>query len=422
MRVLVLGSGAKDHAVAWWFSQSRFINGLFVAPGNLGTESIAVNLSSVDPSSPEQVYDACVAHSIDFVFVGTESPLFTGVIDYLNERGIATFGAPRKALKLEGDRRFAREFTHRYGIPTPSYYVFEDEKTFADFIERHPGKRFVIKRNALSPSRVMLNSDDPASLLAFARPLLVNDAILVEDYRIGMAVTLSVLMDNKGFLALPACSDYMKTGTGSTGLPTGGMGSICPVPLKDCVRNTIMDSIVLPTLHGLKTEGLAYKGVLTFSLIDTPEDGPILVDYHIRFNDPAAQAGIPLVKSDLVEILQAMQNDTLADFKLEISPQCSVAVVIASEGYPTSPMTGMTVADVPVVVRNNKLASTPRVFCGAVQHIDGKPITTGGRNITVVGVEDTIADANHKAYEIVHLIRFPGAWYRSDIGNKFFQQ
>ncbi len=342
--------------------------------------------------------------------------------DYLNERGIATFGAPRKALKLEGDRRFAREFTHRYGIPTPRHYVFKDEKSFSDFLEQHTGKRFVIKRNALSPSRVMLNSDDRTLLLDFARPLLAEDAILVEDYRTGMSVTLSVLVDNKGYLLLPTCSDYMKTETGSTGRPTGGMGSICPVPLKDEVFQTIIESIVEPTLHGLKTEGLAYKGILTFSLIVTPEDGPILVDYHIRFNDPAAQALIPLIKSDVVEILHAMQDDTLGDFRLDVSPKCSVAVVVASEGYPTQPITGVEIAPIPVVVRDNRLASTPRVFCGAVQKVDGIPTTTGGRVITVVGVDDTIAEANRKAYEVARLVEFRGVWYRSDIGNKFFQQ
>ncbi|MFA7128710.1 MAG: phosphoribosylamine--glycine ligase, partial [Sphaerochaeta sp.] len=175
MRILVLGSGAKDHAIAWWFSQSRLINGLFVAPGNVGTESIATNLD-IDPADSKQVYEACQQHSIDYVFIGTEAPLFTGVIDYLNERGIDTFGAPNRALKLEGDRNFSRMFTDRHNIPTPTHHMFEDEQKLSDYLKRHAGERFVVKSNTIAPSRVMVDSSDYDTLMAFAKTILTNSS------------------------------------------------------------------------------------------------------------------------------------------------------------------------------------------------------------------------------------------------------
>lgn len=284
MKVLVLGSGAKDHAITWWFSQSRLIEGLFIAPGNIGTQYIATNLA-IDPSDPEQVYDACKTHSIDYVFIGTENPLFTGVIDYLNERGIETFGAPSRALKLEGDRNFSRMFTDRHNIPTPTHVLFDDEKKLSDYLKSHSGKRFVVKSNTIAPSRVMVDSADYDTLLNFSKTILATGPIILEDHLEGLPITVTLLLDNNGYLALPTCSDYMKSESG--GLPTGGMGSICPVPLQQEVTDSLFETIIEPTLFGLKAERMAYKGVLTISVIIT-KDGPILVDYHVRFNDPAA--------------------------------------------------------------------------------------------------------------------------------------
>lgn len=420
MKVLVLGSGAKDHAVTWWFSQSRLIDGLFVAPGNVGTEQIAKNLPTVNPSSPEEVYRTCLDNDINFVFVGTEAPLFTGVIDYLNERGILTFGAPGRALKLEGDRCFARSFTDRHNIPTPVHHLFSDEDSLAAFLRRHPEERFILKTNALAPSRVMVDSSDFDILMNFARNLMPRDSILLEEHLSGIPVTITVLVDNKGYMALPSCSDYMKAEEGEEGLPTGGMGSISPVPLTPQYRQQIVDSIIEPTLYGLKVERMAYKGVLTFSLIMTKE-GPVLVDYHVRFNDPAAQAIIPLIKSDIIEILEAMNNDTLGDFRLDISNQSAVAVVIASKGYPEKPQVGKEVQPIQSALKDNIFLMTPLLFFGAVSHIDDRIITSGGRCMTVVGMGANILEANQKAYEAVEQIHFDGAWYRKDIGNKFFE-
>jgi phosphoribosylamine--glycine ligase len=419
MRVLVLGSGAKDHAMTWLFSQSKLIDGLFIAQGNIGTSAIAENLSEVDPSSPESVYAACKKHNIQFVFVGTEAPLFTGVIDYLNERGIDTFGAPGNALKLEGDRYFARTFTARHNIPTPPYKLFSDEQSLANYLQRHEGENFVLKRNAMAPSRIMVDSNDYDTLMAFGKSILETDNLLVENHLDGLSVTITVFTDNNGYLMLPLCSDYTKSEEGGKGAATGGMGSICPVPLPNYVQQQIIDLIIEPTLYGMQVEQFAYKGVLTFSIILT-DNGPILVDYHVRFNDPATQAIVPLIKSDIIEILNAMKQDKLREFQLCVSTKSAVAVVVASEGYPDSPVTGQVVEPLPNYIKNNQFKTMPMVFYGAVTKKEGKAVTTGGRNVTIVGIGQNIIQANKHAYQYIDSVKFVGAWYRTDIGNKFF--
>jgi phosphoribosylamine--glycine ligase len=419
MRVLVLGSGAKDHAMTWLFSQSKLIDGLFIAQGNIGTSAIAENLSEVDPSSPESVYAACKKHNIQFVFVGTEAPLFTGVIDYLNERGIDTFGAPGNALKLEGDRYFARTFTARHNIPTPPYKLFSDEQSLANYLQRHEGENFVLKRNAMAPSRIMVDSNDYDTLMAFGKSILETDNLLVENHLDGLSVTITVFTDNNGYLMLPLCSDYTKSEEGGQGAATGGMGSICPVPLPNYVQQQIIDLIIEPTLYGMQVEQFAYKGVLTFSIILT-DNGPILVDYHVRFNDPATQAIVPLIKSDIIEILNAMKRDKLREFQLCVSTKSAVAVVVASEGYPDSPVTGQVVEPLPNYIKNNQFKTMPMVFYGAVTKKEGKAVTTGGRNVTIVGIGQNIIQANKHAYQYIDSVKFAGAWYRTDIGNKFF--
>jgi len=417
MRILVLGSGAKDHAVAWWLSRSHFIDALFVAPGNIGTATFAVNLD-IDPSDFDQVYAACRTHAIEYVVVGTEEPLFAGVIDKLNTQGIKTFGAPSNALRLEGDRDFSRAFTDRHNIPTPTHRLFTEENSLSEYLKRHEHERYVVKSNGVAPSRVMVDSSDYDTLMRFSRTLLSSGPIILEDHLTGLSVTVTAMVDNKGYLLMPFCSDYMKSE--KSGIPTGGMGSICPVPLEEGIRQDLINRIIAPTLYGLKVERMSYKGVLTFSVIITNQ-GPILVDYHVRFNDPAAQAFLPLVKSDAIDIINAMEENKLSDFRLEVSTNSSVALVIASEGYPQEPQVGKELEPLPAAIQLNAFKDAPLFFFGGVQEKDGKAITTSGRCVTVVGIKENIIQSNKQAYNGAKFIKFPGCWYRPDIGDRFFE-
>ena len=423
MKVLVLGSGAKDHAIAWWFSKSRLIEGLYVAPSNPGTESFAVNLPDVDPADKDQVLKACKDNGIDFVFIGTEKPLFTGVIDHLNKNGISTFGAPGYALKLEGDRKFAREFAKRHNIPVPEYHVFEKSSEISAFLDENEGRTFTIKSNELSPSRMMIHSNDKNELISYAMELFKKGPVLMEDCIDGIGVTASILVDNEGYYVLPICSEYTKrehTDKG-VGTPTGGMGAVCPVSISQEALDLISKTIIHPTFKALKEENLYYKGVLTFSIVLSP-NGPFLVDYHVRLNDPATQAMVPLIRNDLIEIMVAMQNNTLKRIAPDVTDQSSVSVVIASEGYPNDTKTGAKLQSVDPRYLGNFIDDGAYVFFGAVKReANGEIYTTGGRAATIVGLGQNIIEANSKAYGAIDAIEFDGSWYREDIGNKFFE-
>lgn len=420
MRVLVLGSGAKDHAMTWWLSKSCFISGLFVAKGNYCTPDIAGKLENVDPSDGQSVYEACLKHSIDLVFVGTEAPLLTGVIEYLNERGIKTFGAPSRSIKLEDDKAFSRNFTDRHNIPTPRRSLFADISQMEKYLTRHKGKEFIVKSNNISPSRETLSSSDTDKLLEYAKKLIQKGPVFLEEYVPGLPITATILLDNRSYLTLPIVSEYTRRREGDD-IPTGGMGAICPVPIHEDIATAIKEKIIAPTLYGMKVEQLSYRGVLTFSIIIKEDREPVLVDYHVRFNDPAAQAFVPLVNNDFLDILIAMGNDRLSDVKLSTSDDFTVAVVLASEGYPMESITGRKITGL-TNIRRLEMEGHPLIFCGAVDaNAEGNPVTTGGRAITVVGKAGSIEEANRAAYKALENIHLDGGWFRTDIGNRFFQ-
>ncbi|MFA6935308.1 MAG: phosphoribosylamine--glycine ligase [Sphaerochaetaceae bacterium] len=425
MKILVLGSGAKDHAIAWWFSQSKLIDGLFYAPSNPGVEGYAVNLPQVDPSNGEQVYEACRQHDIDLVFIGTENPIFAGVVDYLEKKGQPTFGAPGYAIKLEGDRTFSRAFMKRHGIPCPQSILIKDEDQLESFLaSKDPSRRIILKTNTMSPSRSLFESTCSSTLRSYAKTLLKGGPILAESHVSGLAVSATLLLDKSGgYLELPFSSDYTKSEENETGPATGGMGSICPIPLRSFTLESLQKQIIEPTIKGLREEGLCYNGVLTLSIIvDDITQSPTLVDYHVRFNDPATQAIIPTVENDIVSLIQLMLDNRISEARLQTNNKSTVSVVLASKGYPDSPELGVELSPIAPLVKANCLDSMPMLFFGAVKKDeDGVLKTTGGRCLTVVGCAKSIIEANSQAYSITDSIAFPGSWYRKDIGNRFFE-
>ncbi len=416
LKILIIGSGAKEHALAWMFSKSRRISGLYVAPGNAGTDALGTNLSHIDPSDAQAILKACETHQIDYVFAGTETPLAAGVTDVVKEAGYPVFGAPKSSQRLESDRGFARSFMARHDIPHNSYFICSTLEEAEAYIDSQGGNRLVIKRNGLATSREMIDCKDKDCLLNFAREQLKIDPIIIEDHLKGLPITLTVLIDGENYLILPNCSEYTKSEENERGQPTGGMGAICPVPiLNQAMHESIISRIVEPTLKGMQEEGLSYQGVLLFSLILHDETATV-VDYHVRFNDPATQALLPLIKSDFMDILQALHNHSIASFPLEVSEKSSVAVVLASSGYPSHPEAGKTVTSLPYMGKPEQM-----LFYGAVDRNEQVLLTTGGRCFTAVGLGTNIQEANERAYALVPEIDFEGKWFRNDIGNKFFE-
>lgn len=398
------------------FSKSRRISGLYIAPGNAGTDALGANLPHIDPADSEAVLKFCKKEAIDQVFAGTETPLASGVVETMQKAGFPVFGAPRNSLRLESDRGFSREFMARHGIPHSRYAVIDNLKQMHQYLEEHQGERLVIKRNALAASREMIDCDDPKALLRFAESQLKNGSIIVEEHLQGLALTLTALIDGEGYLILPNCSEYTKSEEDDRGEATGGMGAICPVPIlnKQTYRN-IIDRIVEPTLNGIKMEGLRYQGVLLFSLIVSNSSATV-VDYHVRFNDPATQALLPLITSDFMDILEAVHDRKISSFALEVSELSSVAVVLASKGYPRQPETGKQITSLPY-----KMKASQQLFYGAVEKRKNRLVTSGGRCFTAVGLGENIQEANKQAYQLVPEISYEGKWFRNDIGNRFFE-
>ena len=417
MKVLVLGSGAREHALSWKFAQSNRISGLFIAPGNAGTEAHGENLPGIDPNDAEQVSKICKNRQIDLVFIGPEEPLARGIADVLKSEGIQVIGPGKEAAQLEASKAFSKSFMRRHKVPTADYREFDNSKTFEKYLGRKKGP-LVIKKSGLAAGKGVLESSDKDEMVTFGNKILANDLLLVEDFLQGWEISVFAATDGIDYRLLPTCADFKKAGEHDSGANTGGMGAICPVPIvsADLLAN-IDQKIVRPTFDGMKAEGLSYRGVLYFGLMIT-ESGPKLLEYNVRFGDPETQVLLPLIKSDFVNLCEAMLNGSLASFPLAISTESAVGVVVASGGYPASYKKNVRVDSLPGFSDKHLL-----VFHANTKRDDnGNVFTEGGRCFTVVGVGPTILGANHRAYETVPKIRFEGAWARPDIGQKFFMQ
>lgn len=417
MKVLVLGSGAREHAITLSFSKSRSITGLFVAPGNAGTDEIAENLSDIDPCDSKMVIDACSKHNIDFVFVGPEAPLSLGIVDDLKKAGIHAIGPHKAAAMLESSKAFSKDFMIRNSIPTAEAVEVSSPEEFKKIINTKKRKT-VIKKSGLAAGKGVLESDDRAKLLDFGLEILKTDKLLIEEYLTGWEVTIFTLSDGKDYIILPSCADFKKAYDNDEGPNTGGMGAICPVPsLTSQMLEEIKKTIIEPTFKGIEKEGLNYKGVLYFGLMIT-EQGPKLLEYNVRFGDPETQALMPLILSDFGELCSSIIKGRIKTFPLKISSDAAICVVIAAGGYPGEYEKGIPVDYIPHF--NEKYVV---VYHAATKFDDqNRVITWGGRCFSVVGLGSDIITANKNAYVAADEIYFKNSFYRHDIGRKFFER
>lgn len=419
MKVLVLGSGAREHAIVWKFSQTLGKESLFVAPGNAGTQELATNLDIDADKDNAAVVEACRQYGIDFVFVGPEIPLANGVVDELTKVGIAAFGPHKEAAQLESSKIFSKQFMNRHGIPTAAAFEFDNEADFRRYIESSQGK-LVVKKSGLAAGKGVLESDDKSALLEFGLGILKSDKLLVEEFLTGYEVSVFVLMDGKHYVTLPPCADFKKAGEGDSGLNTGGMGAICPVP---CVtpelRKEIERSVVKPVLGGLMKDGLTYKGLIYIGLMIT-ESEPKVLEFNVRFGDPETQPllmGMPCHFEFLANAIKDQKLDELeSEGAFDFTGRAAVGVVVAADGYPGAYKKNCEVSALP----SNR--DDLMVFHAAtVRDENGVLRTAGGRCFTVTGLGETLQEAAEKAYAGVRQLQFEGCWSRSDIGKKFFQ-
>jgi phosphoribosylamine--glycine ligase len=421
LKVLVLGSGAREHALVWKFSQSSRISGLFAAPGNAGTGELATNLPDVDPAKPESVLAAGREHGITHVFIGPEEPLTLGVADALEEAGIAAIGPHREAARLEGSKTFAKAFMRRNAIPTAEYQEFTELKSAESYIResvQKSGKKIVLKKNGLAAGKGVLESNDKNRMLWFAEKVLENDSLIIEEFLEGFETTVFAVCDGKNYILLPPCADFKKAGENDTGPNTGGMGSVCPVPWLDArIQARIRSEAIEPTFAALKKENLMYKGILYFGLMITAS-GPKILEYNVRFGDPETQALLPLINSDFGNLCDAIVTESIDTFPLEVSEKSSLGVVIAAQGYPGDYEKG-----IPVSFAEKAEEKDLHIFHTATRRgADGTVLTNSGRCFTVVALGKDIYEAAERVYAGVKNISFKGAWYRPDIGKRFMTE
>ena len=410
MRPLVVGSGAREHALAWKLAASPLVEQVLIAPGNAATADLGRNLPEVQPTDPAAVARAAREHGVDLAVIGPEDALAAGAADRLRDDAVAVVGPPAHAARLESSKAFCRGFLERHDIPAPGTWELRDATAMQRFLSSHSGD-LVLKMDGLAQGKGVFESADRAALMRFGQDALARGPVLAQEYLHGYELSLFVLMDGSDVTVLPLCCDYKKAGNGNTGANTGGMGSVCPVPWVDGELTAAIDRrIVQPTVRGLRQEGLLYRGVLFIGLMVT-DRGPYVLEFNVRFGDPETPALLPLLATDLAELLYAVATGSLPQAPVAWRPQSAVCVVAAAGGYPAAYRTGLAVQSLPA-------PTDPR---GAVFHAgtvsDGAALRTGGgRCFAVTGLGDDLTAARANAYALLEQLRFPGAWWRTDVG------
>ncbi|MGO8968077.1 MAG: phosphoribosylamine--glycine ligase [Myxococcaceae bacterium] len=413
MRVLVVGSGGREHALAWKISQSPELARLVCAPGNPGTASLADNRPLV-AEDPEAVTALAREERTDLVVVGPELPLSRGVADALGRAGIAVFGPEAAAARLEASKAFAKEVMAAAGVPTAAHRIFVDARA-AEAYARTRG-RLVVKADGLAAGKGVVVTGSAEEAVQAVRELSrlgpAGATLLLEDRLEGEEVSVIALADGERYVLLPAAQDHKRLLDGDAGPNTGGMGAVCPVPVLDAAGlEAVGVRVIAPVLREMARRGHPFKGALYAGLMLTAE-GPRVLEFNARFGDPEAQVLVLQLAEDLLPLLYAAATGTLRQRPLAVAPGAAVGVVLASAGYPGTPRTG-----VPIALAKEPLQST-HVFHAATALAKGRLVTAGGRVLTVCAQGPSLAAARGLAYQAISHIHFEGMQLRHDIGQR----
>lgn len=420
MTTLILGSGGREHTFAWKLSQSPLCKKLYVAPGNSGTSQIAENVA-IGVTDFEAIKQLVIEKQIEMVVVGPEDPLVAGIHDFfLNDdllKNVAVIGPQKAAAQLEGSKEFAKQFLIRHHIPTAAYQSFnasnaEEGYAFLDTLQ----PPYVLKADGLAAGKgvLILNDLDEAkaelkSMLVDAKFGAASNKVVIEEFLDGIELSCFVLSDGKHYKILPTAKDYKRIGEGDTGLNTGGMGAVSPVPFAtEEFLSKIEERIVKPTINGLQKDNLPYKGFIFIGLIKVGDD-PKVIEYNVRMGDPETEVVLPRLKNDLAEIFKAISNQTLDTIHIEIDNRAAATIMMVSGGYPEDYEKGKEITGL-----ENVTDSIP-FHAGAILK-DGKIVTSGGRVLAMTSYGATYDEAIKKSYQNIAKLHFDKMYYRKDIG------
>jgi phosphoribosylamine--glycine ligase len=421
MRVLIVGSGGREHTLAWKIAQSPRVGRIFCAPGNAGMAQLG-ECADIKPADIPALLGFAKDKGIDLAVIGPESPLIAGLADEFRAAGIPTFGPSKAAAEIEGSKVFSKSFMAKYGIPTASFQVFDDPKKAYGYLSglsdfsgvavkadgEAAGKGALIcptKEQALSAVKLIMED------MAFGKS---GDRVVIEELMEGQEATLMVVTDGTSAIPLMPSQDYKRAYDNDEGLNTGGMGCYSPVPIVPPeLYDQILDTLIMPAIRAMKKEGRTYTGLLYTGIMLT-KDGPKVIEYNCRFGDPETQVALPLMETDLVEVIQASLSGKLDSLEVKCYNECAVCVVIASGGYPGSYETGKPIHG----LKEADALEGVTVFHAGTRIQDGRVVTSGGRVLGVTGVGETFAQARDRAYAGVSKISFEGMHYRRDIGER----
>lgn len=420
MNVLILGSGGREHALSWKIAQSPLLTMLYIAPGNAGTEAVGTNVD-ISVSDFVSIKEFVVSKGIDMVIVGPEAPLVEGIHDYfLNEKSLKNVkivGPQREGAKLEGSKEFAKQFMVRNNIPTARHKSFsvnnlDDGYRYLDTLP----PPYVLKADGLAAGKGVLILDEIEEAKKELMEMLENskfgvagEKVVVEEFLSGIELSVFAFFDGSTYMTLPTAKDYKRIGEGDTGLNTGGMGAISPVPFADEIfMKKVEEQIIKRTFDGLKNEGISYQGIMFFGLINVNGE-PKVIEYNVRFGDPEAEVVIPRIKSDLLDLLDGVATGKLDQKAIEINQDVAATVIMVAGGYPEDYKKGFPITD-------NSKKEKSMVFHAGTKKINEKTLTNGGRVLAITSYGKTMGKALSNTYETIGNISFEGSNYRKDIG------
>ena len=420
MNILILGSGGREHTFAWKIAQSSLCKSLYVAPGNSGTAEVATNVN-IGVTDFEAIKTLVLDKGINMVVVGPEDPLVQGIHDFfLNDnqlKKVAVIGPEKAASELEGSKEFAKEFMFRHNIPTAAYKSFDAsnvEEGYAFLETLNPP--YVLKADGLAAGKGVLILQDLKEAKTELKSMLVDAKfgaasakVVIEEFLNGIELSCFVLADGKNYKILPTAKDYKRIGEGDTGLNTGGMGAVSPVPFATPeFLNKIEERIVKPTIAGLQKDNLPYKGFVFIGIIKVGDD-PKVIEYNVRMGDPETEVVLPRLKNDLVEIFQAIANQTLDKIDIKIDERAATTIMLVSGGYPEAYEKGNEIVGVDSIT--DSIA-----FHAGAKIENGKIVTSGGRVMAITSYGNSYQEAIKKSYQSIEKLYFDKMYYRKDIG------